>query len=193
MDEVKNVMLIGPDEVKAASYIDYNVDDTKLGKAIRETQEIHLQSIIGSNLLYRLQQLVYGAIKQSGETIDDEGKEAYKELLDDYCQPYLAEKAQSVLCVPLSYKLRNYGVAKNSDTNIQSPSLKEIYSLQNRFNTSAAKYATRLSKWLCANREAFPELEETSCGCGIFVPAVLGKTFVETGLVLGDTRNRCKC
>lgn len=193
MDKVKRTYFISPDDIKAGSYVNYNLSDDLLGKAIRETQEVHLQAIIGSNLYYRLQELVFNAIQDSGDTIDDEGFEAYKELLDDYVQPYLEEKTQAVLCVPATYKLRNFGVAKNSDTNIESPSLRDVMALQKRFNTSSAKYATRLSMWLCANKDAFPELSETSCGCGIFVPAVLGKKFVATGLVLGDTRNKCKC
>ena len=193
MDKVKRTFFIGPDDIKSSSYINYNVDDAMLGKAIRETQDIHLQAIIGSNLYYRLQELVYNAIQDSGETINDEGFEAYQELLEDYVQPYLEEKTQAVLCVPLTYKLRNFGVAKNSDTNIESPSLRDVMALQKRFNTSSAKYATRLSMWLCTNKNAFPELSETSCGCGIFVPAVLGKKFVATGLVLGGTENKCNC
>lgn len=193
MDKVKRTYFISPDDIKGSSYVNYNLSDDLLGKAIRETQEVHLQAIIGSNLYYRLQELVFNAIQDSGDTIDDEGFEAYKELLDDYVQPYLEEKTQAVLCVPATYKLRNFGVAKNSDTNIESPSLRDVMALQKRFNTSSAKYATRLSMWLCANKNAFPELSETSCGCGIFVPAVLGKKFVATGLVLGDTRNKCNC
>lgn len=193
MDKVKRTFFISPDDIKGSSYVNYNLSDDLLGKAIRETQEVHLQAIIGSNLYYRLQELVFNAIQDSGDTIDDEGFEAYKELLDDYVQPYLEEKTQAVLCVPATYKLRNFGVAKNSDTNIESPSLRDVMALQKRFNTSSAKYATRLSMWLCANKDAFPELSETSCGCGIFVPAVLGKKFVATGLVLGDTRNKCNC
>lgn len=193
MDKARYTLFTSPDDIKASSYINYNVGDDMLGKAIRETQDVHLQAIIGSNLYYRLQELVYNAIQDSGDTIDDEGFEAYKELLDDYIQPYLEEKTQAVLCVPISYKLRNYGVAKNSDTNIESPSLRDIMAVQKRFNTSAAKYATRLSMWLCVHKDAFPELSETSCGCGIFIPAVLGKKFVATGLVLGDTKNKCNC
>ena len=193
MDKSRYTLFTSPDDIKASSYINYNVDDSILGKAIRETQEIHLQSIIGSNLYCRLQELVFNAIQDSGETINDEGFEAYQELLEDYVQPYLEEKVQAVLCIPNTYKLRNYGVAKNSDTNIESPSLRDVMALQKRFNTSAAKYATQLSMWLCAHKDAFPELSETSCGCGIFVPAVLGKKFVATGLVLGDTKNKCNC
>lgn len=186
-------MFISPDDLKGSSYVNLNVDDAMLGKAIRETQEVHLQSIIGSNLYYRLQELVYNDIREEEGNISEPEFEAYKVLLDEYVQPYLEEKAQAVLCIPVTYKLRNYGVAKNSDTNIESPSLRDVMALQKRFNTSAAKYATKLSMWLCANKQSFPELSETACGCGIFIPAVLGKKFVATGLVLGDTRNKCNC
>lgn len=186
-------MLTSPDDCKAASYINYNVDDALLGASIRETQEIHLQSIIGSNLLHRLQELVYNAIQDDEDTIDDDANGLYKELLDNYVQPYLNVKTQAALCLPVSLKLRNYGVAKNSDTNIQSTSVREIMAAQNRYNTMAAKYATAISKFLCVHRDDFPELNETDCGCGVFVPAIIGKTFVETGLVLGDTKNKCLC
>ena len=54
---VKNTMLISPNSVKASTYLVSNVDDGVLGAAIRETQEVHLQSIIGSELLYRMQEL----------------------------------------------------------------------------------------------------------------------------------------
>lgn len=193
MDNVKNTFLISPDDLKSTTYINYNVDDAMAATAIRETQEIHLQSIIGSNLLYRLQELVYNAIQDEEDNIDEADNALYKELLDDYVQPYMEQKAQAVLCLPISLKLRNYGVAKNSDTNIQATSVREIMAAQNRYNTMSAKYATKLSKYLCVHKDDFPELKETECGCGVFVPAMIGKTFVETGLVLGGTENKCYC
>lgn len=193
MDKIKNTMLAAPDDVKAASYVNYNVDDSILGASIRETQEIHLQSIIGSNLFYRLQELVYNAVKGNEDNIDEEANALYKELLDDYVSPYLINKTVAVLCVPLSYKLRNIGVSKSKDDNIDSVSLREVMAVQNRFNTMSATYATQLSKYLCLHKDDFEELAQTQCGCGLFIPAVLGKTFVETGLSLGSTKNGCNC
>lgn len=188
-----NVMMISPDDVKAATYINYNVDDRTLGASIRETQEIHLRTIIGSNLYRRLQELIKAQVDEEEDNIDSEGNELYKELLDDYIHPYLEAKVQAVICLPISLKIRNYGVAKNSDTNIQAPTLKEIMALQKRYNTISAKYATLLSHYLCAHKEDFIELTQTTCNCGDFIPAQLGKTYVECGLVLGDTKNGCKC
>lgn len=192
MNDIKKVMLVAPDDVKTA-YVNYNVDDSLVGASIRETQDIHLQSIIGSNLLYRLQELVYNAIKEESDNIEESGNTLYRELLDDYVNPYMVSKAQAVLCVPLSYKLRNLGVIKTDDENIKQTSLKEVMAMQRRFNTSSAFYATQLSKYLCLHKDDFEELRQTECSCGMFVPAVLGKTFVETGLVLGSTKNGCNC
>lgn len=191
---VNKVMMISPDDIKAATYINYNVNDRTLGQSIRETQEIHLRTIIGSNLYRRLQELILAAINnETGDTIDSDENALYKELLDDYIHPFLEAKTCAVICLPISLKIRNYGVAKNSDTNIQAPSLKEIMALQKRYNTISAKYATLLSHYLCAHKEDFIELTQTTCDCGDFIPAELGKTYVECGLVLGDTKNGCKC
>lgn len=193
MENVKNIMLISPDTIKAASYVNYNVDDGTVGASIREGQEIHLQSIIGSNLLKRLQQLVLNAVEYEEDNIDSDENLLYKQLLDDYIEPYLTNKVQALLCVPLSLKIRNLGIVKTGDTNVNTPSLKEVMALQTRFNGMAAKYATYLSKYLCVHKDDFPELSQGDCGCGVFVPPILGKTFVETGLVLGSTKNGCNC
>lgn len=186
-------MLVSPDDIKGTTYVNYNTDDSTIGPSIRETQEIHLQSIIGSNLLHRLQELVYNDIEGEEDSINDEENALYLECLNDYVLPYLISKTVAVLCVPLSYKLRNLGVIKTDDENIKQTSLKEVMAMQRRFNTSSAFYATQLSKYLCLHKDDFEELKQTECSCGMFVPAVLGKTFVETGLVLGSTKNGCNC
>lgn len=193
MDNVKKIMLVSPEAVKSGSYVNFNVDDGVVGTSIREGQQIHLQSVIGSNLLYRLQQLVYNKKEGLEDDIDDDANWVYKELLDDYVQPYLVNKVQALICVPVSFKVRNLGVVRTKDTNVDGPSLREVMAVQNRYNTMAAKYATYLSKYLCAHRAELPELDETDCGCGVFVPPVIGKVFVETGLVLGGTKNGCEC
>lgn len=193
MDKAKRIMLVSPEAVKSGSYVNLNVDDSVVGAAIREGQQIHLQSVIGSNLLHRLQQLVLNAKEDADDNIDAEQNWVYKELLDDYVTPYLVNKVQALICVPVSLKIRNLGVVRTNDTNIDGPSLRDIMALQTRYNGMAAKYATYLSKYLCAHRAELPELNETDCGCGVFVPPVIGKVFVETGLVLGDTKSGCEC
>lgn len=190
---IKDVLLEAPDDIKAATYLNNNVDDKMLGAALKETQYVHLQSIVGSNLLYRLQELVYNAIEGNQDTIDDEPNAAYKTLLDDYVQPYLEAKIQAVLPLMITYKTRNLGLTKADDDNVRSADADDILLVQSRYNSVADRYATMLSKYLCDNKSTYPELDNTSCGCTPYVAPMLGKRFVNTGLWLGSDKNNCCC
>lgn len=188
---VKNTMLISPNTVKASTYLVGNVDDGMVGAAIREAQEVHLQSIIGSELLYRIQELVYNAITGNTDTIDDAENECYKDCLDNYITPYMEQKVQAVLVLMVSYKTRNLGVIHASDTNLNAPSINDVLLVQQRYNGVAAKYATALSKYLCQNKPCFPELTSEGCNCTPYVAPQIGKTFVNIGLWLGGKGGLC--
>ena len=86
-----NYYLIDTDSVKAASLVNYNVEDEAVGCAIRESQDVYLREILGNALLDKCIELA------SSGTIDDEGYEAYEELVDKYCYQYLVAKAQEQL------------------------------------------------------------------------------------------------
>ena len=193
MSKIKRVYLISADDIKGSTYVNYNVDDSLLGPAIREAQEIGLQSIIGTALLRKLQELVLLDIEGEEGGIEDEGNEKYKELLDDYVTDYLEARTQAVLGAMISFKMRNAGVIKNSDTNMQAPTIKEVMFTQRSFTQISDRYATALSKYLCANKEAFPELEYSKCGCSGDVQPQIGKRFVDVGLWLGGAMDDCCC
>lgn len=192
MDKTRKVMLISPDAIKGSTYIQNNVDDGMVGSAIREAQDIHLQSIIGSELMYRLQTLVLNAIEDKSDSIDDDANECYKDLLDDYIAPYLEAKTEAVLVLMVAYKTRNLGLIHASDTNLNTVPMDDVLKLQQRYNGVAAKHATALSKYLCINKSCFPELSN-DCGCVPFVKPQIGKTFVHTGLWLGGKGSDCCC
>ena len=186
----KDVMLIAPDDVKAGTYVNLNVDDATLAPAIRETQDVWLQSIIGTRLYNRLLELVFNAINEEDtDTIDDEDKEPYKELLDEYCIPYLNAKVQAVLCVPTSYPTRNMGVVHPSDDHLDAQQQNDVLKVQQRYNATADRYATLLSQFLCKNRRAFPELESSCCG-DLYKPQI-GKRFVHVGITFPEHPNCC--
>ena len=142
------IMLISPSEVKAASYLGDNFDEQLLGQAIREAQEIHLQSIIGTALLEKLKTLVENQIDGKPDRISDSGNTVYKTLLDDYITPYLAEKTQSVVVLPITLKTRNMGLVKNADDNAYQQATEDVYRAQRRYNTTADRYATQISMYL---------------------------------------------
>ena len=86
------IYLVSPEDVKAGSNINYNVDSGDVASAIRTAQNVYLRDIIGDNLLEALQEMV------SGGTIGDNA--AYEELLDNYVSEYLIYKACVEITVP---------------------------------------------------------------------------------------------
>lgn len=190
MEEYKKTLLTDPMSVKAVSLISNNVDDTVIGATIRSTQKLYLQEIIGSELFGKLQQLVYATISGEHPSIDDPESEAYATLLDEYVEPYLIAKTQSEILIPITFKIRNIGVSTDSDTNVNSSILSEVKYLKRYYDSLANEDASRLSKFLCANKSDYPELE-VKCDCGGFVAPRIGKNYGRTGLWLGEDDTKC--
>lgn len=178
MTEWKNIMLISPDDVKAQGELNYNVDDTAIGASIRVSQNVYLRDVIGDDLLGKLQELVWNSIQGADDNINSDENIAYKTLLDDYIQPVLAYKVSSEICVRITLKIRNMGVVKNSDTNVNQVSLQDIIYLKQTNDTLFNDALNRMVKFICDNNEAFPE-SEFVCGCGKH------PLFGNTGLWLG--------
>lgn len=151
------VFLVSPDDVKAASNINYNVDDGDVSSAIRTAQNIYLRDIIGDRLLEAIQDMV------SGGTLS--ANTAYEELLDNYITEYLTYKACVEVCVPISFKIRNIGLSQDYDSNIQAAQLRNIAEVADYYETQAIDKANRMIDFLLANRAAFPELD-IHCVCG---------------------------
>ena len=174
MTEYKNTMLISPNTIKNMSLVNYNLDDTDLAASIRVAQNIYIRDIIGTNLLNTLKELVYNAIKGEQPSINDTDKAQYKEFLDDYLKDALAYKTVSEVCRRISYKIRNVGVAQNSDTNINAANSTDTY-----FNDAC----NRIIEYLKANKDQFPEVGDY-CPCGDELPNLNAK-YGNCGLWLG--------
>lgn len=173
-----NVFLIDCDTVKAASLVNYNVNDDDCGYAIREAQKTYLREIIGDALLSSVQE------KVSDDTIDNPENAAYKELLDTYIFEYLSAEAQVCLLVPISFKIRNIGVSQDSDTNVSAKDLKTIQDLRDYWLTIAIDRGNRMKCYLRDNKDAFPELSEDSCVCGSCKKGANLELEANTGLYL---------
>lgn len=188
--EYRNAMLISPDEVKAISQVNYNVQDDTIGYAIRTAQEIYLNEIIGTALYYRLQELVYNAIVGNEDNIDAVANVEYAVLLDEYITPYLVAKSAVECLMPLSFKVRNLGVTKDSDTNVNTVNIDELKYVITYNETQVAEYATRISQFLYRNKDNYVELNNcTTCGVK---EAQIGRKYANTPLFIGNN-NGCKC
>ena len=194
MNNFRNTLLISVKELKSnGTLFSNNVDDGYLNSTIITCQEVYLEQITGTALYHKLQMLVYNQITGQKDGIYDPGNEDYRELLEEMVKPYLKARATVDILYPVSYKIRNMGVMKSSDTNIQNADMNDIKYLEKQYNTYVAEYEQRLSKYLCANKEKFEELAAD-------VPAYfdqpsLGKDYAnESGLWLGSKKNKaCGC
>lgn len=179
MTDFRNVMLISPQKVKTWGVINLNVNESEIGNAIRISQEIYLRDIVGTDLVERVQRLVYNKIQGLPDTIDDEVNEAYKVLLDDYLTPVLVYRAAVELCTLMTLKIRNMGVVKNNDTNVQATSAGDVKYMSEYYSTFFNDKVNRLMDFLCGNKEAFEEVPDNFCTCSS------KPRYARTGLWLG--------
>ena len=190
----RTTLLISAKELKNnGTILSGNIDDNYLSSTIVTCQEVYLEQITGTALYHKLQMLVYNQITGQEDGIYDPGNEDYRELLEEMVKPYLKARATVDILYPVSYKIRNMGVMKSSDTNLQNADMSDIKYLEKQYLTYVAEYEQRLSKYLCANKEKFEELAAD-------VPAYfdspsLGKDYAnECGLWLGSKKNKnCGC
>ena len=190
----RTTLLISAKELKNnGTILSGNIDDNYLSSTIVTCQEVYLEQITGTALYHKLQMLVYNQITGQEDGIYAPGNEDYRELLEEMVKPYLKARATVDILYPVSYKIRNMGVMKSSDTNLQNADMSDIKYLEKQYLTYVAEYEQRLSKYLCANKEKFEELAAD-------VPAYfdspsLGKDYAnESGLWLGSKKNNsCGC
>lgn len=145
------VFLISEKILKSETIINDNMGSEYIQPAIETSQDIYLQQLIGTELLDKLYDLV-----ENGQ-IEEEANLHYKELIDEHVTNYLKYKVLSEIVIPLAYKYRNVGVVQTTHDNIQNTSLRDAQLVANHYDLRANFYADRMSKYLCANSDKFPE------------------------------------
>ena len=133
-----NILTI--DELKN-SVLNANVDDEYIQPAIDEAQSIYLREILGDALL----NAVINKINGNNLT----GK--YLTLVNEYIKPYLSYMVQSIIVVPITYKIRNAGVIQQYDNGFTSTQMKDTQYLKDYYDGKAEFYGNRLTEYLKKN------------------------------------------
>lgn len=141
------IFLITEDEIKGNGFVNANLEPIYLNNAIRESQEIWLREVIGDTLLTKLKELV--------ETKSVSG--IYGTLLDEYVKIFLTYKTLSLLCIPLTFKIRNSGVLSQYSNEISTTTLDETKYLESYYEQKADFFRNRLSKFLSLHTKDIPE------------------------------------
>ena len=176
----RNVLLISESAVKETSILNDNCYGKYLLPSIQYAQEAGLQAILGTCLYEKIIEMV------ADGTISLDVSAAYKELLDNYIQPYLVNKTLAETIVNVSAKVANIGSVISNDEHVSNLSQKDLELLRNTYVERSDFYEKRMQDFLKENRAAFPEL---NCPCGTLKPNLEASTN-SVGVWLGGMRGR---
>lgn len=148
-----NILLIGEDYIKENTSVDDNVYGKYLLPAIREAQEMGLQSVIGGSLYTAILDMV----------AEGRVNEPYTSLIEGYIQPYLAYQTVVVLIPILGTKIANLGLISTDDEKAVNVSKSERDRLKDYYQFRADFYCKRMQDHLCKNYSMYPELKDCDC------------------------------
>lgn len=174
-----NILLISEDFIKTNSGLNDNLFGKSLLPAIRESQDIYLQQIIGSSLYKKLLELV------DEGTIGDAENALYKELLDEYVRSYMLYQTIVQVIPVTNVKLSNYGTTLSDDQYLVNLSQGDAELIEKHYSILADFYARRLQEFILNNCDS---LNVDVCTCeGIRANL---KNAATTGVFLGGVRGR---
>lgn len=150
------VYLISPSYVRTMSNASENLSDKCIQSAIREAQDMGLQTIVGECLYKALKD------KVADSSIGKLENSAYKDLLDT-AQYYLVYKVLVNVVMTTTWKLSNIGLNQTSDDNVRSATINECFKVKDAYENKADFYCKRLQEYILNNIKAFPELKPCDC------------------------------
>lgn len=151
----KEVLLVSENYVKTRGLISDNMSGDSLTPVILTAQQIGLQSILGTKLYEKINELVFDS------TIDEVTNVLYKELLDVHIQPYLLYTVMADIQIPLYARFMNAGMVQHSDDSYSNIGLKDIGFIVTEYKNKAAFYSDRITKFLMANCTNIVEYKST--------------------------------
>lgn len=174
-----NILFISEDFIKTNSGLNDNLFGKSLLPAIRESQDIYLQQIIGSTLYKKL----IGLVDEG--TIGDDENALYKELLDEYVRSYMLYQTIVQVIPVTNVKLSNYGTTLSDDQYLVNLSQGDAELIEKHYSILVDFYARRLQEFILNHCE---DLKVDVCTCdGIRANLNSAAT---TGPFLGGIRGR---
>jgi len=151
------IFLISETKLRTFSDINNNVDSELIKNAIREAQDISLQSTLGTLLYEKLLNLV-----DTGD-ITDSSYSVYKTLLDTYVQDVLLYAAYWYSLDAIYLRPRNNGLIQpNGGENSLEVDM-QYYNMKRRSVQNKLEYYNeRLTNYLIEEQASYPELNESN-------------------------------
>ena len=147
-------IFIKTDDIAKFTALNGNVDQDKFIQFIKVAQDIHLQSVLGTDLFDKINDEIVAA------TITG----VYDALNTNYIKPYLIHVAMVEYLPFGAYTLSNKGIYKHSTETSEGVGKGEVDFLVEKERDIADHYRTRLIDYLCNNSNDFPEYTTNSDG-----------------------------
>lgn len=141
------IYLIGQTYIRQNSPITANVQDKDLFPHIIAAQELYTQKLLGSEF-YNVILDSYSAQTLSG---------SYATLVSEYIKPQVLWRTLDFALPWIATNLRGKGLVQNTDDNAIVATPSDMRYLRNEARDRAEFQENLLWKYLCKNRELFPE------------------------------------
>lgn len=139
-------LLIGRKELVRYTPISGNIDTDKIIQYIEIAQDVHIQQLLGTDLLEKLQSDVINGVI-TGD---------YEKLIR-LVKPVLAQYAFIEFLPFARFTIGNKGIFKHSAENAIEATHQEIVDMKEAARDMAQFYGRRLVAYLCANSILYPE------------------------------------
>ena len=147
-------LLISRTDVVKFTAMNGNVDTDKFIQFIKIAQDVHIQTILGTDLLNKIKADIIAT------TLVD----PYLALLTDYVKPMLIHYAMVEYLPFAAYTIANKGVYKHNSENSTSVDKDEVDFLVEKERQIAQHYAQRFVDFMSFNNASFPEYNSNSNG-----------------------------
>jgi hypothetical protein len=152
-----NTFLLSEIKLREYTDLDNNIDSALIKNAIRESQDIRLQSIIGTLLYNKIMDLV------DTNEIDLPANSNYKTLLDSYIQNYLIYAAYWYSLDAIYLRSRNNGLIQPNGGENSDAVDRSLYNLKRQSVESKMEfYAEKLTEYIIEENTLFPELNDSN-------------------------------
>lgn len=140
-------LLITTEDMLRSSNLSGDVDSDKFIQYIAIAQDIHIQRLLGTDLLEKIQaDIIAGTLTGN-----------YQTLVEDWVKPALIHWALVEFLPMGSVTVSNGGVYRHEPENASALTKEEVDSLVSQERDFAVYYSNRLVDYLCNNSSLFPE------------------------------------
>ena len=150
------ILFISQDKLVDSTSIYGSVDSSLLLPYVRQAQRLYCETKLGTDLTQKLKDLI------TAGTVNDEGNEYYKELLNDYIGDYLPNMSLYMAFPFLRFKIEAGNIYSKNSENGTALTTAEAQHLRSEILNTGEYFIERMIDFIKNNISQFPEYNTNS-------------------------------